>query len=190
MTRLLLVRHGATPCTLARRFCGQHDPLLAPAGRTQAAALARAFERERVAAAVTSDLERACATAALALPRRVVRLDPAWREVDFGLWETLTHEEIAARYPTAYAAWCADPFATRVPGGESAAVLWERVRAACRGLAARHEDATVVVFTHAGPIAVLRAAAAGGAWDQLIAFLPEPGTVHAVTLDAAWLGGV
>ncbi|MEO6059074.1 MAG: histidine phosphatase family protein, partial [Candidatus Limnocylindria bacterium] len=46
---------------------------------------------------------------------------PGLMEIDYGEWEGLTSDECAARDPELRAAWEADPYATRTPGGESGA---------------------------------------------------------------------
>jgi probable phosphoglycerate mutase len=65
-TRLVLVRHGATELTEQRRYAGRGDVPLSPAGRKQAAAVARRVAGlvPSLAAVVTSPLARCTETAA------------------------------------------------------------------------------------------------------------------------------
>ena len=159
--RLLLIRHGATALSEARRYCGRSDPPLSPEGRAQAVALGPRLGAERFAAVVASDRTRALETARLALPGRPVAPDPDWREMDFGRWEGWTHDEVVARDPEGAARFMAARFETPARGGESAADVCRRVRRAADRVVAAHPGGTVAVFTHGGPAALLRALAAG-----------------------------
>ena len=63
-------------------------------------------------------------------------------------------EEIAQRFPDAWAAWVAEPDWDVVPGGEGAAHFDKRVGAALGGLLQRHLSGDVLVVTHGGVIQV------------------------------------
>ena len=100
MTRILLVRHGESEWNATRRWQGQADPPLTDLGRTQAAHAAAALGA--VDAIVTSDLQRASATAQViadALGLDAPMIDPRLRERDAGEWSGLTREEIHDQWP-------------------------------------------------------------------------------------------
>lgn len=83
--RLLLVRHGQSEWNAGRVLQGQADVPLSDLGRAQAAALAPTIAALAPDRAVTSDLQRAAATAAI-LGYPDARPDPALREIDVGVW--------------------------------------------------------------------------------------------------------
>ena len=98
---LLLIRHGATEWNATGRFVGRTDIPLSETGVQQAKALAEMLKGEPLSRILTSDLQRARATAqALARGRdTIIELDARLREFDFGLWEGLTWLEIIERFP-------------------------------------------------------------------------------------------
>lgn len=98
--------------------------------------------------------ERLAAQAGLPLT-----IAPDWVEMDFGTWEGVPWSDIPRDQLDA---WAADFDGYRGHGGESVAILAERV---ARGLRAAPEDALIV--THAGTIkASLAARSVPGAWDH------------------------
>lgn len=107
--------------------------------------------------AVSSDLSRACDTAAAIRGALPVARDPRWREFAFGDWEGLTWDEIVERSPhlREHGATAAKLYTP--PGGESFEQVQLRVSAALHELLeSRYEN--VLVVTHAGPLhAVLHA---------------------------------
>ena len=97
---------------------------------------------------VSSDLSRAAETAAslTAVLGVQLRLDPRLREHGMGLWEGLTRDEVAERYPEQYADWIAGrPVEGR--GGEHPADVAARALAA---LAELPPSPMTVVVTHGG----------------------------------------
>lgn len=130
--KLLLLRHGETEWNLARRIQGGLDSPLTALGREQAAAQGRILSRILPdfgdAALFVSPLERARATAAIALPGSVPVIDPRLREIHCGAWEGLTPDERRQGWP-AIAADCTSDLALydRAPGGEGLDRLTERL---------------------------------------------------------------
>ena len=144
--RLVLLRHGRTAWNAERRFQGHLDPPLDEVGRAQAyevAALVAALRPELV---VTSDAQRASATAqvvadACGLP---LMIDARFRERSLGHWEGLTRDEVAERYPDEFADWVAGRDVSR-RGGETRDEVALRARAAFDELTFAD---TAVIVTH------------------------------------------
>ena len=151
-----LLRHGDTG---QAGFRGLLDDALTSAGWAQM--------REAVAegtwdAIVASPLRR-CADFAHALAQTrglPLRLDPRWREYDFGQWQAVPVETLAQTQPDALARFWSDPEAWPPPGAEPMAAFASRVRAALDDIAAG-PPLRVLVITHGGPIRLLRCAQAG-----------------------------
>ncbi|MFV8050998.1 bifunctional RNase H/acid phosphatase [Mycobacterium sp. 48b] len=164
-TRLLLLRHGQTELSIARRYSGRGNPALTEEGRRQADAAARYLgARGGVAAVVTSPLERAYETAAAAAKALGVdvRVDDDLIETDFGEWEGLTFAEAAQRDPDLHRRWLRDT-SVEPPGGESFDAVAHRVRRARNRIIAEYGPATVLVVSHVTPIkTVLRLALDAG----------------------------
>jgi broad specificity phosphatase PhoE len=154
--RLLLIRHGESTWNRQHRIQGQLDPPLSEAGRDQVARLARRLAARPVRALYTSDLRRAMETAAPIALAAGLKAEPMMelREVFLGEWEGLHTEELASRYPEAWARWTEEPSWDLVPGGEGAAVFEARVEAALDALFGRHPHGEAVVVTHGGVIQI------------------------------------
>lgn len=138
---LRLLRHGEAEG--AGTLAGHRDAAPLPEG--VAACLARGLDLP-VQRIVSSDLQRArqpaeAIVAARSLPHRV---DPRWRELDFGDWEGRDPATIPA---DAVGAFWADPDAAPPPGGESWSALCARIGAALEEI-----DGPTLVITHAGAI--------------------------------------
>jgi broad specificity phosphatase PhoE len=104
---------------------------------------------------VASPLSRARDTmerlrAALGLAPHAYRLDERLQELSFGSWEGLTWREIRAREANMTTVRARDKWTFLPPGGESYAMLAERVAPALAGLA---RDAVIV--SHGGVARVL-----------------------------------
>lgn len=105
-----------------------------------------------IAAVYASDLIRAQQTAApLAKALNLTPiLAPEVRERNYGDFEGLSPEEIAERYPDAYAHWQTRDPEFRPGPGESQRMFHERVVSALHEIAAKHPDQRVVVVAHGG----------------------------------------
>ncbi len=182
--RLHLVRHGETTLSGTGIIAGRLDVPLSLRGEAQARAAADALAARPLVAVMASPLRRARATAAPIAKAHglAVVVDPDLRELDFGLAEGLTFEEVERRFPAVAAAWVDRPHQARFPAGERMDDLVVRALRAARALARRHPEGEVALVTHAGPIRALLGLARG--LDLAAAFaLPCPcGSVTALAL--------
>src|SRR4029077_8546232 len=100
-------------------FSGLRDlPLSANGTRQAKAAACRLAAGAPIDAVVSSPLQRAVATAAIAASELglTADIDDDLRETDFGDWDGFTLEEIQGRWPGAAAGWRGDP-EPAPPGG-------------------------------------------------------------------------
>ena len=79
---------------------------------------------------------------------------PGLREIYLGEWEGLRTEELAQRFPDAWARWTDDPDWDLVAGGEGAALFETRTATALDAIFARHPHGDVLAVTHGGLIQV------------------------------------
>lgn len=151
MTRLILVRHAESE--IRGCYVGRLDPPLSVRGRAQAAALARRMAGQSLAAVYSSPLQRALMTAQMiAVPHGLeVSAIAELAELDFGDWDGLTYQEIAALAPQRFNRWLADSAEVRPPNGETLLEMSLRVMEAINGIIATYPEETVVVVTHGGP---------------------------------------
>lgn len=183
MAELILVRHAETDWS-GLRYCGRTDLPLNPAGliaaRSLAAQLARDFGAESepgaapVVRVVSSPRRRAYQTAEAlieALPGSSLTIDDRWSEVDFGVVEGLTFDELTRSDPGLAEHLLAGVFAVDWPGGEPASAFQARVAAAFHE--AGEGAVPTIVVSHGGPIRLAMAIGTGRDPGEVVA--PEPG---------------
>lgn len=155
--RLLLVRHGATLDNEQKRYIGQTDVALSPHGVQQVVTLGACLAHEVMDIIVTSDLQRARATADAIAHYHAVPLeeDTDLREIARGIWEGATYSEVRERDADLLARWRHTPVECQIPGGETLIQLNNRVVRALERWYAHSPEATVVWVTHVGVIQVI-----------------------------------
>jgi len=170
--RLVLVRHGETVGHSSIRYYGRTDVALSDLGRRQMR-LAREWLAARDGASgfapvFTSPLVRATEAARIIAGRDAATIAiEEFAEVDFGLFEGLTAEEIAARYPEEFRLWNVNRLAPDFvyPEGESRAAFVARVARGTARMLVSWQDAhaggsagsNALVVAHRGVIrAVVR----------------------------------
>ncbi|MFN8169868.1 MAG: histidine phosphatase family protein [Candidatus Nanopelagicales bacterium] len=178
--RVVLWRHGRTAWNAGSRFQGTTDVPLDDLGVAQAQRAARDLSTLAPYAIVSSDLERARATAQalgdiVGLP---VATDPDLRETYAGTWQGLTRDEIIAADGEVFAQWAAGQD-VRPGGGESRTEVAARVSSAVRRHAATlPPGGTLVVATHGG--------AARSGIGALLELPVEHWTVLGGLVNCAW----
>lgn len=156
--RLILVRHGETPWNQTLQYQGHAPILLNERGREQARRAGIRLVRSGAVALYSSDLPRAWETAEIIGAH--VKLQPVampdLREIDVGLWEGLTPDELYQRFPDHMCEYDRDPAQTVRLGGESYAQLQARVLRAFAQIEAAHRNGeTIIVVSHGGSIRAL-----------------------------------
>ena len=165
--RLIFIRHGETDWNAEGRLQGQHDIPLNGRGRDQAASAGRDarkyIAREGLTGLryVASPLSRTrdtmeLARGAMGLDPKDYATDPSLMELSFGRWEGLIWPEVKAMDPWAAKAREGDKWLFQPPGGESYAMLADRLRP---WLATVTGD--TVVVSHGGVARVLMAMIGG-----------------------------
>jgi broad specificity phosphatase PhoE len=154
VTRLYLVRHGATQLTAEDRFSGAEGVELSEEGRSQAKRLGEQLEHEEIRALYASPLSRALETARLVGTQcgLTVETRDGLREISHGHWEGLTRQEVETRYPAEYASWEVDPFSYAPEQGESGVAVLARALPVIREIVTRHAGERVVVVSHKAAI--------------------------------------
>jgi broad specificity phosphatase PhoE len=180
VTRLWLIRHGPTH---ARTLVGWTD---LPADLGDAAALARLSAALPNAPVVSSDLIRARDTARrIAGSREVLPVEPRLREIHFGHWEGLSHNQAAAADPALTRAFWSGDETARAPGGESWRDLRARVDAAMDALL-EPRPADLIVVAHFGVILSVIQRATGASAPETLAQTIEPLSLTTIRAGTDW----
>jgi probable phosphoglycerate mutase len=150
---LYCIRHAESVYNSQGLIQGQEDPPLSPLGQRQAEALAKALSELPIDAIYASPLQRAAQTAqpVAAALRLELRTDDRLKELNAGVFQGKSWEEVLVEHPQVAARWKSRDPDYAIPGGESRRQLMERGKAALLSIrAAGH--ARVVVVAHGGTL--------------------------------------
>ena len=169
---IYLIRHGKTAANEQHLYCGSSDLALSPTGREALKNLSYEVGKFRY---VTSGMLRTEQTLKALFGDVPHRIEPDFREIDFGIFEMKSYEML--KDDPAYQAWLSgDNQANTPPGGESGNAMTERVLTAFRSLS---ED--TVVITHGGVIAAIMESVFPQEGKNRYQWQPEPGHGYKIT---------
>jgi alpha-ribazole phosphatase len=149
MLELILIRHGQTDCNRDGIYIGRTDVPLNKTGKESARRMGSILQKEAITAFYASDLQRCRQTAELLKLDKEIIYSEKLREIDFGLWEGLTYEDIVRLHPDTLDCWQKDLQQFQAPQGESFCAMQERVVSQI-GHIREHHTGKVVVVTHGG----------------------------------------
>lgn len=154
VTRLYLIRHGATMLTAEDRFAGATDVALSDEGRAQAVALADRLKGVKLEAIYASPLDRTMDTASILASTHQFAVHPidGFREISHGRWEGMTRAEVLAAYPDEVAAWDEDPYTFAPEGGESGLAVTARALPPLMDICAAHRGEHIAIVSHKATI--------------------------------------
>jgi alpha-ribazole phosphatase len=119
--------------------------------------VAKHLESEPLAAIYASPLRRATESASIiaSLHACGVEQNAGLREINFGDFEGLTYDEIAARHPELYRQWMDTPTEIQFPNGENFSEMRARVLCAFESIRRSREGQTIAIVTHSGVIRIV-----------------------------------
>ena len=151
-TRIYLIRHGQVAGFDQPRYNGQTDVALTDYGVEQYHRLKERLADAKISACYTSDLSR-CTTGADIIGG-ALGIDPVarreLRELNIGVWEGLSWQEIKENWPEGWRDRLADLVNYRVPGGENLLDVAARVMPVINEVVERHHGQEVLVVGHGG----------------------------------------
>lgn len=151
-TRIYLIRHGEVVGAGTRRYNGHADVALTPHGMAQYEMLKERFDGIEISACYTSDLTRCVMGAELLGSHLGVKpvKHRELRELNVGIWEGKTWNELMEKYPEQWQARLNDIVNYRVPEGENLVDVNNRVMPVIGDIVARHREENVLVVAHGG----------------------------------------
>ena len=153
---LWLVRHGETEWSLSGAHTSRTDIPLTDHGRKRAEELRDFLKGTRFDAVLTSPMQRARETCAIARLEEQAVVDDGLKEWDYGMYEGKTTKEIRETEP-GWSVW-----GNEIKGGETAEQVGERAdavigRALAAAKAAGEIQGRVALFAHAHILRILAA---------------------------------
>jgi broad specificity phosphatase PhoE len=157
VTRVFMVRHGATVLSAEDRFAGVTDAALSEEGREQARRLAERLSDKKISAVYASPLGRTVETARiLAAPHDLkVQTCDSFREISHGHWEGMRRRDVEEKFPEEMAEWEKDPYTFAPAGGESGLAVTARALPALIDLVREHLGENILVVSHKATIRLL-----------------------------------
>lgn len=153
-TKLLLIRHGVTAWNIQKKYCGIRDIPLGREGRRQARRLRRRLRGKNIAHVYASDRKRAIQTARIIFDHTITAI-PELREIHFGVFEGMTHDEILKKHGPLYQRWLKNPMGTPIPKGEDMTRFKKRLLGILKTITRRHPGETIAVVCHGGVIGMI-----------------------------------
>ncbi len=121
---IYLVRHGESEANVQKRYSGITDVDLSEKGKLQAAAAGKRLLAEKISNVYSSPLKRAVDTAKIIcreinLDENKIITEDCLIEVNFGVFENLTWDEIILKYKEESEKWIYERHKYKFPDGES-----------------------------------------------------------------------
>ena len=155
-TNIIFIRHGETDMNKANLYFGHLDPELNEVGKNQlqkTRKLLKYFEKD-IHIVFFSDLKRCTESMnTLKINENIKKIaDSSFRELNFGIFEGKTYEQIKSEFPEEAKKMEKDWKNFKVPQGESLKELMKRVIEKLEQLIEKYKNKTIVIVSHAGVI--------------------------------------
>jgi alpha-ribazole phosphatase/probable phosphoglycerate mutase len=152
ITRLYLARHGETTTSAEFRYIGHKDVDITENGVAQMYRLEERLKDEEIDHIYSSDLLRTRKGAQIIAGSHKIEpiACPEFREINLGIWEGLTRDEIVERYPDQYQVRLDNLAHSSIEGGESFLDLQRRVMEKLTHILKVHCGKNILLVAHGG----------------------------------------
>ncbi len=140
--KITFLRHGESELNMKGVYYGQLDPSLTDKGRKQIVEVREKLGKFKKI--YVSPLKRARESASIALGHSEYEIDKRVMELNFGLFEGLSYEEIKEEFPFEHDKWVKDGINYKYPQGESIEEMTNRVVEFVEELKEKGENALVI----------------------------------------------
>lgn len=159
MKKIYLARHGESQWNVLKIVQGQKNIPLTNKGIKQAELLGKRLVNEQIEKIYSSDLARAYDTAKIIGKIIDVEVEPMkeFREINFGVWEGLSKNELLTKYRTEYEKWLKNPKDLILEGAETLAELQERALEGINKIINLNGDRynNILIVSHSATIKVI-----------------------------------
>jgi broad specificity phosphatase PhoE len=182
ITRLYLIRHGATEWNELGRCQGISDIPLNESGLKQAMMLRDRLMEERIDVIYSSNMSRAKRTAEIiAEPHnKSIQIEEGLREMSLGKLEGLTMQQIDERFKGFITVWRERPVNATIPDGESLRVVQQRVGKAIEKILEKHPGKNILVVSHQTAIITYLCLILGIDLNNFRRIVQQPGAINII----------
>lgn len=185
MTRVLLIQAGPTPWDIEGRLGGRHSlPLQADARVWIQQTIDQLAEPP--VAVYRAKSNEACDEAAKLIATKFnlrSRDNADLDELDVGLWQGLTRNELRQRFPTAFIQWEKHADAVNPPDGEPFGDALERITKALRNIIRRNRESTIALAMRPMSLRLAAGILEGESPEHIAAHLHEAMPIETIELD-------
>lgn len=155
--KLYFLRHGETTASQTGSYCGKLDIELTPSGIKMAEDFATAYKDVPWTAIFSSPLKRAIHTAKPLSDAigKEIQLRQGLREIQYGLWEGKTPEEVNQDYHDDYVRWLADPGWNCPTEGEKGIDIARRSSEVLEEIENTYKSGNVLIVSHKSTIRIM-----------------------------------
>lgn len=146
---VVVVRHGQTAVNSSGLYQGNHDVPLSEQGIRILEVTKKSLSDKKWQKIYTSTRQRTQQTAHLLTDQTVFQEDERLNERDFGIFEGKSFQEINNQYPLETQKWSDDWLNYKIPDGESAFEVYERVKNFMHELEMTKSQ-QILIITHEG----------------------------------------
>lgn len=145
---IIFVRHGSTNLNEKGVYCGVNDSELSEDGIMEINNIKKYIKKIKIDEAYTSSLKRAIQTTRLITDK--YKIDSRLSEMNFGIFEGLSYDEIEKNYAEESKSWGKDTLNYKIPKGESLKDVFARTYEFIEDI--KCNKGNVLVISHGGII--------------------------------------
>ncbi|MEJ6950413.1 alpha-ribazole phosphatase [Natronospora cellulosivora (SeqCode)] len=151
--RLLLLRHVETKANSDKKYIGHSTSEYTAKGQKDIAMILEFLAKEDFDKIYSSPLPRTVKLAELISKKydRQLIVDETLKEMNFGIFEGKTYQELEKEYQNQWQKWTKDYLHYRIPEGESCMDVYQRVSLFIDNLKSNKEE-KLLIITHGGII--------------------------------------
>jgi probable phosphoglycerate mutase len=185
VTRFCIIQTGPTAWEAEDRFEPLSGSPLTPAGMQIAGVTACELVTEEISVIYACQAEAETETARLLAAELGVKVhrNEDLHDLDYGLWQGLTADEIKRRQPRLYKQWRESPASVCPPGGEPLEDAQRRLARALKAIAKKRKGSESALVLRPLPAALIRCLATRTEMDRLWEMVDPAFTWCAVDID-------
>ena len=170
MATVYIMQTGQTTVEQDQRLESAAGAPLTEQGHLEVLDAARALSGHKIKtvyACTMGEGERQTAELVAAELHAKIRDHGGLHEIDYGLWQGLTTEEIKRRQPRVFRQWTKTPASVRPPEGETLAEAQQRLKGALKDIVRRHKTGTALLVLRPVVLGLLKCLAESDGLDEL-----------------------